>query len=196
MLKEHRNSEGSHLWIVQPDQQSNCYSDPDGKFTLIAAGEHRRPSVFANGPLLGGAVPSLTEKSTFGEIFFPPSGSFPVTLISASAIYCSRPYCGCAVSQTVCRMAANVPQLTTSSFITTARTNFMRSFWTLTCCIQQLTLAIRNRPSTKPRQKSWSGSAGLWCCTRTKGFSMSDVDGVGSLPMPLHISGLSQRVAR
>jgi cyclopropane-fatty-acyl-phospholipid synthase len=37
MLKEHHNSESSHLWIVQPDQQSNCYSDPDGRFTLIAA---------------------------------------------------------------------------------------------------------------------------------------------------------------
>jgi cyclopropane-fatty-acyl-phospholipid synthase len=39
MLKERPSSETNHLWVIQPDERSNYYSDPDGRFAVVADGD-------------------------------------------------------------------------------------------------------------------------------------------------------------
>lgn len=39
MLREQHNSESGRVWVVQPEERSNFYSDPEGKFTVYASGD-------------------------------------------------------------------------------------------------------------------------------------------------------------
>ena len=86
MLKEHRNSEGSHLWIVQPDQQSNCYSDPDGRFTLIAAGGTDVHQFLRMDPYSAAQSFVDGKVSIRGDLVFGRPVLLPASLISVSAI--------------------------------------------------------------------------------------------------------------
>jgi cyclopropane-fatty-acyl-phospholipid synthase len=34
-----RSSDTTHIWVSRPQRLSNCYSDPEGRFTIVAAGD-------------------------------------------------------------------------------------------------------------------------------------------------------------
>ncbi len=36
---KHDNSKAPHIWIAQPEGRSNCYSDPHGRFAIVAAND-------------------------------------------------------------------------------------------------------------------------------------------------------------